>query len=264
MKNLLMGLACTAMLMESPVFAQNSTKTDSNQDQTSKQQQNRNDAGQQQTIRGTVVGVTSVGEALIDPQTNTAVMVEKDYLTVLGTATGQRGQQNRAQGNQPGRTQAQFNRTDRSVGQGNPDQADDNDRQRQNLYLVAITPETKVHKQSGQRGTQQQATSDNAQDQNSREHFEQLEIGDRVMVRFASTERLHAKADSKNGEQRTTAFRGDPNSRKHGRDRIFVGEASEIAIMAGQGDQRGQNQNREGRNDRNRRNNASESTKSQE
>lgn len=234
MRHLLMGLACAAMVMGSQAFAQNTAKEKTKQDRTAKRQQTQNQKGQQQTVRGTVVGVTSVGEALVDPQTNSAVMVEKDYLTVLGNAAGQRGQGNRTRDNADRGNQAENNQAD-------------NDQQRQNLYLIAITPQTKVHKQMGRRAADRDAT-DKAQDQNeqqSRQNFEQLEIGDRVMVRFSSTERLHAKSDSKEGKERTTGFRGNPSTQKHGRDRIFVGEASEIAIMSTPGNQRGQNRERQ-------------------
>lgn len=247
MRNLLMGLACAAMVMGSQVFAQNAAKEQTGQA--------KNQKGQQQTVRGTVVGVTSVGEAMIDPQTNTAVVVEKDYLTVLGSAMGQgqRGQRDRTRGNQP-----DFNRTERKPsadiqGDAQDNQADASDQQRQNLYLVAITPQTKVHKQMGRRGVDEQPGQEQAQDQQqSRQNFEQLEIGDRVMVRFSSTEQLQAK--TQDGKERTAGFRGDPKSQKHGRHRIVVGEASEIAIMGGQAGQRGQGQARDRQSDRPRRN----------
>ncbi len=215
MKSLLMGLACTAMLMGSPVLAQQQDK-DKSQDKNQQAQK-----GQQQTITGTIAGVTAMGEMVIDPQSRRAVVVEADYLAVLG-----------------------------SPSQGPSFQADENDqnqagnkkdKQRQNLYFVALTPKTKVH-WANQKAKQNQKTSQKEGDENE-SALEDLEIGDRVQVQFDRTEQLHAKSEgSKTGETRTAGFRGDKNAKKHGRDRIFVGQASDISILSAPMNESGQNQ----------------------
>lgn len=246
MKNVLTGLICLAMATGGHLLAQDAEKTKTQQKKDKNQIQAKNQKqGEQETIRGTVAGVTTIGEAVIDPQTNTAVIAEADYLTVLGTPARSQGQ--------PG------NRADReNPNRQDPSAQDTGQNRRQNLYLVAITSETKVQKAEGPRANRNQPGRSGQQDQQqSRANFAELEIGDRVMVEFAKTERLNAKADSKSdkaaskedkadkaGEERAAGFRGDSKN-KHGRNRIFVGEASQIRIMADSMNQGGQN--REGR-----------------
>ena len=216
MKQLLMSLACTAMLMGNAVFAQQNDK-----DKT-KDRQQQGQKGQQQTIRGTIAGVTAMGEMAIDPQSREAVVVEADYLAVLGTPSqgasfqGDQNQQNKA-------------------GQKN--------NKKQNLYFVALTPQTKVHWAKGQ-SEKSETNSSKAQGQNKNQSaLEDLEIGDRVEIQFSNEQQLQAKSeDSKTGQKRTAGFRGDKNSKKHGRDRIFVGKASEISILSGPKNQSEQNQ----------------------
>ena len=213
------------MVMALPASAQEQENQRRDQDQPTNQarqgQEGQQNQQGQQTIRGTVAGVTSVGEAVIDPQTGTAVAVQVNYLTVLGSPG--MGGQGRGAAGQP-------------RGQGRPDQPGQGrqaNRGRQNLYLIAITPQTTV-RQGAQQAGQDQAAPQKEQAESA---FEKLEIGDRVTVQFKTAERLHAKAQE--GEQRVAGFRGDARN-KHGRNRIFVGEASEINVMAaGAGGQRG-------------------------
>ena len=225
MKHLLMGLACAAMLLGSSAFAQQKDEGNANKNQ---QAQNQQQKGQQQMIRGTVTGVTgvtAVGEAVIDPQSREAVVAEADYLTVLGSPShgprfqGTAGNQNQAK-------QA------KQAGQNH---------NRQNLYFIALTPKTKVHwaKQAGQN----QKTSQAPGQKKAQSALEDLEIGDRVEVQFNKTEQLQAKSEgSKSGQERTAGFRGDEKSKKHGRDRIFVGLASEISILSAPMNRKGRNQ----------------------
>jgi hypothetical protein len=79
-----LGLACSVALAQNTDQQRDSKKS---HDKEHKSAQNQ-DQGQRQTIRGTIAGVTAVGEAVIDPQTNTAIVAEVDYLTILGSPAG--------------------------------------------------------------------------------------------------------------------------------------------------------------------------------
>lgn len=87
------------LVIGTPAFAQQRSNTQAGQAGQQSQRQQQSQQGQQQqgqqrqqsqqahaqTIRGTITGFSAVGEAVIDPQTNTAVTAEADYLTILGT-----------------------------------------------------------------------------------------------------------------------------------------------------------------------------------
>ncbi len=224
MKRLLSAAACVALVMGTSAWAQNQQQQNQRRDQDQprerSQQAEQQQQGQQQTITGTVAGVTSVGEAVIDPQTGTAVAVTTNYLTVLGSpAGGQRGQRGRQ--SETDRAD-QADRTPGQRGQGRRQQAN---RGQQNLYLIAITPQTTIREGGRQAGQEEQQQ----QQQQAQSAFEKLEIGDRVMVQFESAERLQAKAQE--GEQRVAGFRGDARN-KHGRNRIYIGKASSIQLRS--------------------------------
>jgi hypothetical protein len=268
MKRLLSMAVCLGMLTaaSASASAQERETQRRDQDQARTQAQQGQQQGQQ-TIRGTVAGVTTVGEAVIDPKTGRAVAVQQNYLTVLGSPAmgGQRGQGQRGQGGQESPTTPNAQRTPGQ--QGQDQQANQG---RQNLYLIAITPQTTVREGGQQAGpgqarSPQDRTQNQAQDRTQNQSvFEKLEIGDRVMVQFKSTDRLQAKAEGSEAEDQKTAqdkdkpqeqvtgFRGDPKS-KHGRTRIYIGEASTITIMSaeagqqrgGQRGQRGQERDRQ-------------------
>ncbi len=172
MKQLLMSLACTAMLMGNVAFAQQNDK-DKTKDKKANQQQGQK--GQQQTIRGTIAGVTAMGEMAIDPQSREAVVVEADYLAILGTPSqGQsfEGNQNKNQQNQAGKK----------------------NKKRQNLYFVAMTPKTKVHWAKGHQPESDSSSKAQGQDKNQ-SALEDLQIGDRVEVQFSNEQQLHAKSE---------------------------------------------------------------------
>lgn len=265
MRHLLSMAACLAMVMTLPASAQERETQRRDQEQTrNQQQQGQQQQGQQQTIRGTVAGVTSIGEAVIDPQTGTAAAVQVNYLTVLGSPMrGQRGAGSEAtpgtqQNQNEQRNQAQRNQSDqnRQANQG-----------RQNLYLIAISPQTQV-REGGQQGNRTSPAENRTQPESrtapagdrkqAQSAFEKLEIGDRVQVQFKTTGRLQAQAqgksdkdqktaqddkDSKESQERVAGFRGDSKN-KHGRNRIYIGEASTITIMSNAGQQRGQGSQR--------------------
>jgi len=86
MRNVMTSLVCLAMLTGAQAYGQKTDKAQGQQTQadnkTDNQKQSRNKRQQQrknqETIRGTVAGVTSIGEAVIDPLTNTAVVAEAE------------------------------------------------------------------------------------------------------------------------------------------------------------------------------------------
>lgn len=264
MKKLLTGmtsLGLAVLLCATPAFAEKGDDAKSKQQQQQAQQkfgaesdQQKSQAqGKKQTIKGKVAGVTSIGEAIIDPQSHRAVAVEVDYLTVLGSPEHGQGKLDHKDSDQtatkPRTSPATSPGTDKSAqsGQG-----------RDNVYLVAITPETSVRttnkgvKQSQKTGGQQktdkpktgQLQTGKQKDQSSNQaSLADLEIGDEVIIEFVDTRRLRqSKADTdaqapqtaqKDEDQSTTerqsAFRG---LNTNGRNRVFVGEADSIRILS--------------------------------
>lgn len=159
------------------------------------QQDNKSNTGDRHqsdshVIRGVIAGVSAEGELAVDYRTNKAVMVEAANLTVVGSPVNDRhGQkQEEAKGN-------------------------DNGKGRHNVYIVWLNPKTKVC----------QANDDStASNQKKDVSLEQLEIGDRVELKFARREDSGANAAAHQNEK----MRG-----KHGRHRIIFGDATEITIL---------------------------------
>ncbi len=227
MKQLLSIGMCLAMVMSFQASAQDKGKKADNTDKAQSHQQQ----GQQQTIRGTVAGVTTLGEAAIDPEDGVAVSVETDYLTVLGSPVNHQGNRATAAASN---TRKSSDSDQQNHGKTQADQG------RQNLYLVAISPETKIRMGGQKAGGNKNAAKTGKNDQNQ-SALMQLEIGDRVTVQFQHTGQMNASKDknsdsqktaqNKNPKERVAGYRGKVGSNKHGRDRIFIGEASTITIM---------------------------------
>lgn len=297
MKRIVTAFACMAVLAIGPVSADDQDSAQQkNQNARQQQQQGeqRQQQGQQQqqTIHGTIAGVTVVGEAVIDPQSNQAVIVEVDYLTILGMPLGEAGggaaeqsirersNQDQSQQERPEQERSQQRRSQQQAEQSDQNRQRQSaqgqaDTLRQNLYLVAITPETKIRMagqnrqrqgQSAQdRQSQQDEPSQQEQQQQRRDNadrsdsqrqaqsqtaLQNLEIGDRVIVEFSDTQRLHASAEEgEKSERRSAAYRGGDQSKKFGRNRIYVGQAQELTVMSdgGQQQQRGRTSERQQR-----------------
>ncbi len=168
-------------------------------------QDNRTGAGKQgqetnqgrsdtQTIRGVVAGVTAEGEIVVDYKTNRAVLAEADYLTIVGSpTTGQGSASERRGGEQAGENQS--------------------GKKRENIYIVWLTPKTKVYEASDTSGGagQEKETS-----------LDRLEVGDRVEIQFTPRE----ESAGRPGANQTARMRG-----RHGRDRTYVGDANAITIL---------------------------------
>ncbi len=144
-----------------------------------------------QTIRGIVSGVTVEGETIIDNQTHKAVTAEAAYLTVVGHPewAGSDGKDN------------DKDRKDAS--------STDSPRRRHNVYLVWLSPKTKVCECCDESGKSSEAKECS---------WDKLEIGDRVEVVMTTRDKSGSNSN-------------DKAAMKHGRHRTFMGDANEIRIL---------------------------------
>jgi len=174
--------------------------------------------GQEQTIRGVISGVTVMGETDIDFATRKATTAESTYLTIIGHPW------NRDETSK-GHEQASADKgkdKDKDVKRTSGSSADEKStsgerpRHRMNLYVVAVSPKTKVCecKQTGKEGSA--SIKEVACD------LDKVEIGDRVEVCF------DPKMDSKSPDEKGNA---KASSQKHGRHRTYFGVANAIKIM---------------------------------
>jgi hypothetical protein len=186
---------------------------------------NAGSQGETKVIRGVIAGVTVEGETIIDPRTNRAATAEASFLTIVGSE--------RTRGRDGGAADQDRDRNEKTARDRDRDRDDQasTDRQRQNVYLVHLTPDTEIRRAGEGRNEGDRNASDNDQrNQNARGgagragnaeslKFETLELGDRVEVRFVQRHRA--------GDQSGTA------NRRHGRHRIYFGDARQITILAG-------------------------------
>lgn len=173
---------------------------------------------QTQTIHGIVAGVTVEGETAVDYQANKAVMLEAAYLTIVGMpGPGHHGDQANAH-----RDQNSAKADDNNQAQANRDEINRETVRRENransgrhnVYLVWLSPKTKV------------CEANNASDKGGEKKecsLDKLEVGDRVEVQMTR----RSETDSNSQGTPTEAMR-----RKHGRNRIYVCDASEITILS--------------------------------
>jgi hypothetical protein len=158
---------------------------------------------EKQTIRGIIAGVTAEGEMAIDYRTNKAVLAEAAYLTVVGSPVYGQGHSSNVSTN-PRDSER------REKGQNRGDQPD---KQRGNVYVVWISPETKVYEASGDSGRSEQKKPVS---------LDRLEIGDPVVIELNRLEETDAHV---------AASQTDQMRRTHGRNRIVYGDASSISIL---------------------------------
>jgi len=188
---------------------------------------------QTQTIHGIVAGVTVEGETAVDYQSNKAVMLEAAYLTVVGTPGHghQGGDAGRNRGNQDQQNAANNN----SNGSGNNNRDSANRGGRHNVYLVWLSPKTKVCEATNANNA---GGNNNSGAGNKKEcSLDKLEVGDRVEIQMTS------RSESSSNNQGTPT---EEMRKKHGRNRIYVGDATEITILAApreSGSSRGQGNN---------------------
>jgi hypothetical protein len=157
--------------------------------------QDKNRSGTQK-IRGMVSEVVAEGELAIDYRTNRAVVVQAAYLTIVGSPVS-------------GRDDTKANAKD-----------DRSSRQRDNIYVVWLTPRTKIYQASDGSGKS---------DRKKEAALEQLEVGDFVEVEGNVTEASAANAWA----NQTPQMR-----RKHGRDRVYSLDATAVTILPPKGDEK--------------------------
>jgi hypothetical protein len=150
-----------------------------------------------ETIHGIVAGITAEGEVFFNHQTSTAVKAEGAFLTVVGSPI-----HSEAAGAERRSATAD---NERRAGAGG---------HRHNVYVVWLTPKTKVCQETRETGSTEHAKKECALDE--------LEVGDRVEVQFTREE---DSAPHQNVHQ------SQQMRQKHGRHRTHVGYATAITIM---------------------------------
>jgi len=149
-----------------------------------------------ETIRGTIAGVTILGEMEVNNATHQAQAAEASYITVVGWpahhGSGEHAAHNRDKDVKT-----------TSANSGDKSEANRKERHRANVYVIALTPNTKVSES-------QDAKSSTA----SEIPFEAIEVGDRVEVTFQCRDLDKNQA-----------------AQKHGRHRTFYGMANSIKVL---------------------------------
>lgn len=153
------------------------------------------------TIRGTVAGVTVVGETIISPETNRTAIAQASFLTVVGLPYRDpaRDGPRKHPEETPGLDAIRGGPTEplRAAGVS-----------RANVYLIAITPRTAFY-EAEPGGPESREGRGRA-----RSSFERIELGDRIEVELILG----------------TSHRR-PGDDSHGRARTFPGEATSITIL---------------------------------
>ena len=157
-----------------------------------------------ETIRGVIAGVTAEGEAMFDYRSNRAVATEAAFLTVVGS---------------PVKNENAL--ATRPTG-GTSEERGTTERRRPNVYHVWLTPRTKICEGNTQSERSPAQSEAQRAEQKREVAFDNLEVGDHVQIQFVKND----DSGSTGSAHQTDAMR-----RKHGRDRTYVGFASEITIL---------------------------------
>jgi len=168
--------------------------------------------GDEQTIRGVISEVTVLGETDVDYKTRKVITAEATYLTIIGHPWNKDGQHEKG-----GVASADKDR-DRDVNRTSADSAKSGERpkRRMNVYVVAISPRTKVCECTATSKDGSSSTKEEPCD------IDKLEIGDHVEVCF------DPKMASKSSDDKEEAR---DSSRKHGRHRVVFGNATAVKIL---------------------------------
>jgi hypothetical protein len=173
--------------------------------------QNRNQpAAGTETIRGAVAGVTAEGEVMLDYRTNVAARTEGAFLTVVGSPI-------KSETSAEGRRPATSGSEKHGLAGG----------KRHNVYIVWMTPRTKVWEATEEPGRSNQDQRENrgqtqSQSGSKEVTLDKLEVGDHVEIQFTH----HEQSGATNDVHQTQRMR-----EKHGRHRTFVGTATSITIL---------------------------------
>ncbi len=151
-----------------------------------------------------IAGVTAEGEAMFDYRANRAVAAEASFLTVVGSPVGMQG-----------------NDANRAAG-ANEERGATN-KKRHNVYIVWLTPRTKICEATGQHEKSPAQSETQRSEQKREAALENLEVGDHVEIQF-----------TKNDESGSTGFAHQNQAvrSKHGRHRTHVGFATEVTILS--------------------------------
>jgi len=200
-------------------------------------------SGQERTVRGVVSGVTVLGETDIDYATRKATTAEATYLTIIGhpskqQESGKGGEQASSDKSRQKDTDVKqtANNAEKSPGNaekgannanvaeksaGNTSNSEkgasgsgDRQRRRMNIYVVAVSPKTKVCEISG-------SGKDGSAGKEEACELEKLEIGDHVEVTF-TPKSMPGVSEEKGVTQ--------ASSMKHGRHRTYFGIANSVKI----------------------------------
>jgi hypothetical protein len=188
-------------------------------------QDRRQSARETQTIRGVVAAVTAAGEVIFDHRSNRAAAAGAAFVTVIGSPTNSEGAlKDRAGATATERDRAASTATEREHAASpatDTDRTGSLGRKRHNVYIVWLTPQTKICESSApsEKSTQTQGQS---QADKREIALDQLEVGDHVEVQFSRRE----DSGQSQSVHQTEAMR-----RSHGRHRTFVGHATSITIL---------------------------------
>jgi hypothetical protein len=189
--------------------------------QGNKDRDKENDRSDVITVRGVVAAVTAEGEMVVDYRTNRAVLAEAAYLTVVGSpAGGKDGDANAAKNprdsDRKDKQQAKDKDKDKEQAK-DKGKDDDSDDGRETVYIAWLSPRTKVY----------QASDDSGKSGKKEVSFDQIDVGEHVEIQFNPREETDADAGANQTEQMR---------RKHGRNRIVIGDAMAITILPSKDD----------------------------
>jgi len=158
----------------------------------------------EQTVKGVVSEITLLGETDVDYKTGKAVTAEATFVTVIGHPAVKEAEKKGSESKDAERKDSE------KTSAGAAAKSGEGHRHRMNLYVLAVSPKTKVCECEESKGT-------SASKETSCE-FSKIEIGDRVEVCFDPRTKKGSEAGAE---------------MKHGRHRIFFGVANDIKIMTG-------------------------------
>jgi hypothetical protein len=160
-----------------------------------------------ETILGVVSAVTAEGEMMLDHRSNVVAKTETAFLTVVASPVKPEGR----------RAERRAKAVAREA-HARPE------KKRHNVYIVGITPRTKVFEPDTESGkTSKDQDHEQAQTHGKEVTLDELEVGDHVEIQFSHADQSGAS----HSVHQTHQMR-----RKHGRHRTFVGDATAITIVS--------------------------------
>jgi len=165
----------------------------------------RQNASTTETIRGVVAGITAEGEVTFDYTHNRAVAAEAAFLTIVGSPM---------KSEKEGTEHADKARAEEKPGQSA--------RKRHNVYIVWLSPRTKVCECMEESGKSNAAKPESDKGEKKACSLDKIEIGDHVEVQFQPRDE---------SSETHFAHQTDRMREKHGRHRTHVGIATEVTIL---------------------------------